>query len=988
MIAGTEITGLSFNVLDETDQLLDWNNEWFRPKNTGLIIDWEIQTKKNKNKYSKTKDNILPNIIIPNESQMMEYNIVASIKDDISLQESFQITVLPDIPVQYNILTSVNLPEGIMNNNHNDLKSKIQKIVLFDQYHNIVPVMGRDIMPELIVSWIQPEMNMNDNMDNSDNENDQNDNSMIIEENRTEVNENYEVSFLGKRKEIEEFEETSVIELIKKTKSKRRKDSNGSAISSVNESHNELLHENYQVLSLILTAERDGYIIAPNVSLNATRLPPFPIWFIVKSSINDPYPLESFTQPSLIIPGTASQLACSSLSLNIDEMKIKHDNIAISQFTELNDLRIYIIDNLGIEPTYTNVKNLQVEVFLQSVHNNNSNNNINSMETDDSNENEMITVKIPKHRFTSFSKMIFPPIIFHKYLCNNIYNTKLFNIVITGKYTLNGLDIELNPSIIQCNFININYINNIEFILNNKNNNQLIHKTTKLNENETIKLNCDEKFPNIQLQFDTDDNIPFLPKLDSITYRIDYNHNIKAWANDTSSNKFKPNTGIGNKKTIDMREQFELILNNNNENNSYYELLQIPKQIIVASSNSSSSNSDENNVMEFEELKSGLYTFTIEYKENRMSMSKLPENKKKIIKILKILLVNGKPCKIQLSNDTSKHFLWNSIASNSIGRTQRIIASNVALELIDKSGNICQFPEDYCIGCRIARSEKTIIQLDSTKNSDKNNTQVAMCPELEDQNPFGILYGNFKSNDERTKCIFDHLVLKPDIGGNQDGIINIIFHVEDMLNGRIDNKIINYLIMNFHFITNNTRHESIKGINDELNAIKNELSIHNSHINSYQNEIISIDNKIKDLLHDYNNKFRNLEQYKILFKSLNLLLTNDIIIDLNKDLKRLISQYNDMKRLQDNTQTRQPIIPSKPANNLLLGKNTIGLVVEIGYVDDEVDSRILSWAAANYLDAMVVEDSKTAKELYNSGVKSWAIDQINPFEIMEPRRDG
>ena len=48
-------------------------------------------------------------------------------------------------------------------------------------------------------------------------------------------------------------------------------------------------------------------------------------------------------------------------------MKIKHENISITQFTELNDLRIYIIDNLGVEATINNIKKLKIEVFLESV---------------------------------------------------------------------------------------------------------------------------------------------------------------------------------------------------------------------------------------------------------------------------------------------------------------------------------------------------------------------------------------------------------------------------------------------------------------------------------------------------------------------------------------------------------------------------------------------------------------------------------------------
>ena len=203
VIAGTEITGLSFNILNESNErLLDWE-DWFNKRNTGLEIDWKIETlpnnKKNKKNYSKVTNNLLPNIIIPNiipkNTQTLDFSLEAFMKDDFNLEESFQITILPDKPVRYNIITSVNLSEGIMNNNHNDLISKIEKIVLIDQYKNNVPVTGYDTMPKLIVSWVQPEDDMdNDNMD-MDMDMDMEENEDNDEEN--DENEN-EVSLLGK----------------------------------------------------------------------------------------------------------------------------------------------------------------------------------------------------------------------------------------------------------------------------------------------------------------------------------------------------------------------------------------------------------------------------------------------------------------------------------------------------------------------------------------------------------------------------------------------------------------------------------------------------------------------------------------------------------------------------------------------------------------------------------------------------------------------
>jgi hypothetical protein len=73
--------------------------------------------------------------------------------------------------------------------------------------------------------------------------------------------------------------------------------------------------------------------------------------------------------------------------------------------------------------------------------------------------------------------------------------------------------------------------------------------------------------------------------------------------------------------------------------------------------------------------------------------------------------------------------------------------------------------------------------------------------------------------------------------------------------------------------------------------------------------------------------------------------------------------------------------PNFPNPALLAGKDIIGLIVDLAYVDDYKTAFLISWAVQNYLDTVAVPDSDTAKALYNVGVKVLSLDQGQPYSV-------
>ena len=71
-----------------------------------------------------------------------------------------------------------------------------------------------------------------------------------------------------------------------------------------------------------------------------------------------------------------------------------------------------------------------------------------------------------------------------------------------------------------------------------------------------------------------------------------------------------------------------------------------------------------------------------------------------------------------------------------------------------------------------------------------------------------------------------------------------------------------------------------------------------------------------------------------------------------------------------------------PAPVKLAGvSGTVGLVVDLCYVDDLQEAKILSWAAAANIDTMVVKNMDTARLLFEKGVKAWALNQIFNYKV-------
>ena len=66
----------------------------------------------------------------------------------------------------------------------------------------------------------------------------------------------------------------------------------------------------------------------------------------------------------------------------------------------------------------------------------------------------------------------------------------------------------------------------------------------------------------------------------------------------------------------------------------------------------------------------------------------------------------------------------------------------------------------------------------------------------------------------------------------------------------------------------------------------------------------------------------------------------------------------------------------------------LGLVTDLGYVQDENDAFLLSWAAQSKMDATVVDDKRVANDLYHNKVKVWCTTDITKCKHKHRREAG
>ncbi len=576
-----------------------------------------------------------------------------------------------------------------------------------------------------------------------------------------------------------------------------------------------------------------------------------------------------------------------------------HCEIKVGTFTNIDDIWIHIVDSAGNEPNLDDIQNIKVEIFCPK----------------------------GKKVFTKNDVKCYKIQATISYDFND--TTTDTEIVFTCKvsYKKHKEVIQLPESTIQCNLIKFNNVidlklqaySNIELLptlsqivdSSYVNDNNVMNMTRNSNK-YSIVLPCGTSPPILTLMLVTEDNIPFIPELETFSV----------------SAKRK----VGKERSrISFMELFDCEIEDDN-----YRLVFIPTDAF------------HNNIL-------CTYELDILYKEQRPSLAALPEDKKSIKIQVSMSYVPGIPCNIKLDK-LSQQKLQNRIVSDTLnvseGGRRRILGEQIKLHATDRFGNICTFPTTSNVICTI--SSPNLLQPENSSSSD--------VPALYyDNTRCNHVNGIFSSN--RDECKFPKIEIAPFDTSTppiKDGQYYLTFKLID------SNTVIEHEI-EFEFTSNNTYMKYMNDIQGQLEPllIKRE---------EYEDKM----NKYNPLCARYKHVHDNATP-QIKSAQGNLTSLRDL-----QDRRR--QEIDDMR----NQATQRRIAkkkPNYPDPLKLTGKDIIGQIVELAYVEDLNEAHIMSWASTSLIDAIAVHDTTTALQLYEDKVKVISLDQIVPFQLYDKKVD-
>jgi hypothetical protein len=454
-----------------------------------------------------------------------------------------------------------------------------------------------------------------------------------------------------------------------------------------------------------------------------------------------------------------------------------------------------------------------------------------------------------------------------------------------------------------------------------------------------LKFKLDElkRLPRLKLKLTTANNDLFLPDISSFEIKVQR-------TNSNQSSKKK-------KETFLFEELFE-----NNFQSLNDGVLIIPKEDIWKNLSSSSYRGEEDD-KENEKSRTdqnrflipSVYEVKIVYEEKRpFLVPLLPKDQRKCELLLTIKLKEGKPTEIYFPKETLYRVQSAPVTTNTKDSERRTIGKEIVLSLQDGSGNVCAVKESYLMSCEIKMPA--------------NTASTVPFPRLESTQKNGIVQGVL--SDDRREFSFSCLRIEwnEKISSSiKEGDYELLFRFTDSKKTKKGSPPLLSRVVSFHLSNNSNLLVLKKQLQEQLEPI----------LLKYR--------EFQDISSEYKQCNIELENQKSLLTR-SILTVNDDLEELRKlqdsreseldYMKSHITQVRQMKKrnnFPDPMKINQAIREYNNNNNNSSGNNNstcnelLGLMVELCFVQGVAEARILSWASAESIDAVVVENSNLAK---------------------------
>jgi hypothetical protein len=335
-----------------------------------------------------------------------------------------------------------------------------------------------------------------------------------------------------------------------------------------------------------------------------------------------------------------------------------------------------------------------------------------------------------------------------------------------------------------------------------------------------------------------------------------------------------------------------------------------------------------------------------------------------------------------------------AVIVNSKNPEHRLIGKDILLQLFDSAGNICSFHDYYEVTCEVIHP--------SSLSTSPSSSSLQSCPRLESDFPEGIVLGDISSSakDKPLECHFPSLRVEfnerfqANNSNNNNNRYQLLFSLYDKRRSSFTSSSsmssppspLLRAALSFK-ITNN----------DHLFAQKKQL----------QQSLEPLLKEYKDyqeLFAEWKSIHQELEGMKDLLTKSIQLVEDDVegLKDLQKarqnEMVYMQSRVTQVRMLKKKANFPDPIrinqalreyqssahaSTSKNSSSSSGNDGILGLMVDLCYVNNLREAKIISWASQECIDALVVEQSALATQLYRNGIKALPLDQIIPFQFQD-----
>ncbi len=353
----------------------------------------------------------------------------------------------------------------------------------------------------------------------------------------------------------------------------------------------------------------------------------------------------------------------------------------------------------------------------------------------------------------------------------------------------------------------------------------------------------------------------------------------------------------------------------------------------------------------------GNYSIIAHFEEERKGLSRAKGLESIITECINFEVQPHNPVELQIldpilfENALAGNFITGSVHSRQLSH------SEVRIVCIDEFDNRSYFPSDCVVRAHIQRMGPDQMEL----------------PELEESvNGFLNAVPEYSVSGDLHAFVFRKLQFVPGVGSRAHEKLSIVFTCQTVGNTND----IKETSAAFEFVTDASRAERHKELQDRLEPLQRKVSDYNQE----KNELLSM-------------KTATLHQLKINIDAFKKPLANRLTLLYTvlappdaleskrlQDVRKELS--NNLHQIINVTQVRAPIkdknkIPNQAALNDV--SDCLGLTVDLGFVDDERLAKICSYAAGDYMGAVICPNDASALALYKKNIKSWSMTRMQTF---------